>query len=53
MTTRHNKGISKEHEPIKCVTEECENLTAMVVCEDCVDALFDTYEHRLEREKGL
>lgn len=34
----------------KCATEECENMTELHICEDCVDAAFDTYEHQRERE---
>lgn len=34
----------------KCATEECENETEFYVCEACVDAVFDTYEHQRERE---
>jgi len=32
---------------IKCVTEECENMTDMVVCEDCVDRMLPAYERHL------
>ena len=34
---------------IKCLTEECENLTHMAVCDDCVENLLPTYESRLEQ----
>lgn len=45
--------MNKETETTKCVTEECENLTDMVVCDDCVDSLLPSYENQLERERGL
>ena len=38
---------------IKCATDECENLTNMVVCDDCVEDLLPSYENHLERERGL
>lgn len=37
-----------EHKPQVCQTEECENLTALVVCDDCVDSFFDTWESARE-----
>ncbi len=55
ITTKcHNEDMNEETFPIiKCVTEECENMTDMVVCEDCVDRMLPAYERHLERQQGL
>jgi len=52
-TTRHNEGMNTEPETIKCATDECENMTSLHICDDCVEDLLPNYEARLERERGL
>jgi hypothetical protein len=40
---------SKEDIIAKCVTDECENLTKLVLCDDCTDEAFGSWESRKER----
>lgn len=45
--------MNTEPETIKCATDECENMTSLHICDDCVEDLLPNYEARLERERGL
>ena len=31
-----------------CITDECENMTHLVVCDDCVDSQFGSWESSRE-----
>lgn len=40
---------SKEDIIAVCVTDDCENLTKLVLCDDCTDEQFGSWESRMER----
>jgi hypothetical protein len=40
---------SKEDIVAVCITDECENLTKLVLCDDCTDEQFASYESQKER----
>lgn len=48
---RISEIIKTMYPEVKCVTDECENMTYMVVCDDCVENLLPSYENRLERDR--
>lgn len=33
-----------------CITDECENMTHLVVCDDCVDSQFGSWESSREEQ---
>jgi hypothetical protein len=39
----------KEIEKEVCITDECENLTDLVLCDDCLDSQFGAWESIKER----
>lgn len=41
--------MSEQQEQEQCSISECENLTALVVCDDCTDDLFSHWESAKER----
>ncbi len=45
------KDTAMNEEQRVCEIPECENLTALVVCDDCTDNLFSTWEHAKERQQ--
>lgn len=36
--------------PQKCATEECQNVTALHLCDDCTEEQLGDYERHLERQ---
>lgn len=42
--------IREMYPELKCVTDECENMTTLHLCDDCTEEQLSSYENHLERQ---